>query len=81
MDWDTGLREENNRVWPVGLYDLDRNIRPVGRAYRQLIQDWRDVLPAQSVCLIVPVVPPDAYEDPIGHGYARGWPIRPAAPA
>jgi hypothetical protein len=23
-----------------------------------LIADWRDVLPAQSVCLVVPIVPP-----------------------
>jgi beta-glucosidase len=58
MDWDTALREENNRVTKVGLYDLDRNIRPVGRCYQQLIKDWCDVLPAQSVCLTVPVVWP-----------------------
>ncbi|MCG7393842.1 family 1 glycosylhydrolase [Microvirga sp. ACRRW] len=58
MDWDVGLREENNRVTPVGLYDLDRNIRPVGRCYKQLIHDWCNVLPAQSVCLTVPVVWP-----------------------
>jgi len=58
MDWDVGLREENNRVTPVGLYDLDRNIRPVGRCYKQLIKDWCDVLPAQSVCLTVPVLWP-----------------------
>ena len=31
IDWDTALREENGRVNPLGLYDLDRNIRPVGR--------------------------------------------------
>jgi beta-glucosidase len=64
MDWDVGLREENNRVTPVGLYDLDRNIRPVGRAYKQLICDWRDVLPAQSVCLTVPIVMPAEYDEP-----------------
>jgi beta-glucosidase/6-phospho-beta-glucosidase/beta-galactosidase len=58
MDWDVALREENNRVTPVGLYDLERNIRPVGRCYKQLIQDWCDVLPAQSVCLTVPIVRP-----------------------
>jgi beta-glucosidase len=58
VDWDTALREQNGNVNPLGLYDLDRNIRNVGRAYKKLIQDWRDVLPAQSVCLIVPVVPP-----------------------
>ena len=58
MDWDTALRQKNNRVNPLGLYDLDRNIRNVGRAYRQLIQDWRNVLPTQSLCLTVPVVMP-----------------------
>jgi beta-glucosidase len=62
MDWDTALREKNNRVHPVGLYDLDRNIRPVGRAYKQLIQDWRDVLPASSLCLVVPIVPPSHWD-------------------
>jgi hypothetical protein len=29
-----------------------------GEAYKQLIKDWRDVLPASSVCLTVPIVPP-----------------------
>jgi len=62
MDWDTAMREENNRVTPVGLYDLDRNIRAVGRSYQQLIRDWREVLPAQSVCLTVPVVMPSEYD-------------------
>jgi beta-glucosidase len=61
VDWDTALREQNGRVNPLGLYDLDRRIRPVGTAYRKLIADWRDVLPAQSVCLSVPLVTPDAY--------------------
>jgi hypothetical protein len=58
IDWDSALREQNGNVNPLGLYDLDRNIRAVGKAYKQLIKDWRDVLPAQSVCLVVPVVPP-----------------------
>lgn len=58
VDWDTALREQNGNVNPLGLYDLDRNIRPVGKAYKQLIKDWADVLPAQSVCLVVPIVPP-----------------------
>lgn len=43
---------------PLGLYDLDRNIRPVGAAYKQLIADWDQVLPAQSIVLQVPVVMP-----------------------
>ncbi len=64
MDWDVGLREENNRVTPVGLYDLDRNIRPVGRCYKKLIHDWCDVLPAQSICLTVPIVWPHDKDEP-----------------
>jgi beta-glucosidase/6-phospho-beta-glucosidase/beta-galactosidase len=58
IDWDTALRQQNNRVHPVGLYDLDRNIRPVGLAYKKLIADWRELLPASSHCLVVPIVPP-----------------------
>ncbi len=45
----------------LGLYDLDRNIRNVGRAYKRLIRDWREVLPASSLCLVVPIVPPSHY--------------------
>jgi len=63
MDWDTALREVNNRVTPVGLYDLDRNIRPVGRAYKKLVADWHHVLPTQSLCLQAPVVMPHEFED------------------
>ena len=64
VDWDTALREDNGNVNPLGLYDLDRSIRPVGRAYQQLIQEWQNLLPAQSVCLTVPLVLPDEYNDP-----------------
>lgn len=64
VDWDTALREENNNVNPLGLFDLDRNIRPVGAAYKKLIDDWQTVLPTQSVCLIVPVVRPQEYDFP-----------------
>ena len=61
IDWDSALREQNGRVNPLGLYDLDRNIRAVGRSYRQLIRDWASVLPTQSVCLSVPVVLPSEH--------------------
>lgn len=64
MDWDTALREDNMRPHPVGLYDLNREIRPVGRSYKQLIADWKDVLPTQSVCLSVPIVPPSEHHEP-----------------
>ena len=62
VDWDTALRENNGRVNPLGLYDLDRKIRPVGVRYKQLIKDWAAVLPTQSVCLQIPVVPPSEHD-------------------
>ena len=58
VDWDSALRENNGNVNPLGLYDLDRNIRPVGEAYKKLISQWKQVLPAQSMCLQVPLVLP-----------------------
>jgi beta-glucosidase len=61
VDWDSALREPNGNVDKVGLYDLDRRIRPVGRAYQRLVAQWREVLPAQSLCLQVPVVMPSAH--------------------
>jgi len=69
VDWDTALRENNGNVNPLGLFDLDRNIRPVGVAYRELIRDWRAVLPTQSVCLQVPVALPLEYPE----GAAVPW--------
>jgi len=59
MDWDTALREKNHHVSTNGLYNLNREIRAVGKAYKQLIQDWGDVLSTQSVCLSVPIVFPE----------------------
>jgi hypothetical protein len=63
VDWDTALREQNGNVNPLGLFDLDRKIRNVGKAYKQLIADWRNVLPAQSVCLIVPIKKIGEYDE------------------
>ena len=48
VDWDTALRENAGRVNPVGLYNLDRQIRPVGEAYKKLIEQWRAILPTES---------------------------------
>jgi beta-glucosidase len=62
VDWDTALRENNGTVCPLGLFDLDRNPRPVGQAYKQLIADWRAVLPTQSVCLVVPIERPSEHD-------------------
>ena len=64
VDWDSALCENNGTVDALGLYDLDRRIRPVGSAYQKLIADWREVLPTQSVCLKVPIVMPDAPHKP-----------------
>jgi beta-glucosidase/6-phospho-beta-glucosidase/beta-galactosidase len=66
MDWDSALREDAGHVNALGLYDLNRNIRPVGRAYQQLMRDWAEVLPTQSVCLRVPVVRPSELRDKEG---------------
>lgn len=41
IDWQHALRVERDDVYPVGLYDLQRRIRPVGTAYRDLIQRVR----------------------------------------
>lgn len=62
VDWDSALREDNGNVNPLGLYDLDRKIRPVGQAYKQLIDDWREVLPTQSVCLKLPLFSPSEHD-------------------
>ncbi|MDO7887180.1 family 1 glycosylhydrolase [Hymenobacter cheonanensis] len=63
VDWDTALRESHGTVNPLGLYDLDRNIRPVGEAYKKLISQWREVLPMQSACLQMPLVRPQDSND------------------
>lgn len=37
IDWQHALRVERNDVHSVGLYDLDRRIRPVGETYRAIV--------------------------------------------
>jgi len=51
VDWDTALREDNGTINPLGLFDMDRAIRPVGEAYRQLVASWRDTLPDEGLCV------------------------------
>ncbi len=63
VDWDSALREPKGNVNPLGLFDLDRKIRPVGEAYKKLIADWGAVLPTQSACLRVPIVRASEYDD------------------
>lgn len=68
VDWDSALRENNGRVNPLGLYDLDRNPRAVGKAYKQLISDWRDLLATQSACLVLPIFMPSEQDDFVVRG-------------
>lgn len=51
VDWDSSLREDAGRVNPIGLYDLDRKIRDTGIAYKQLIEEWRNEMPFESLAL------------------------------
>ena len=41
---------------------IDRKIRPVGEAYRTIIQEWSNILPAQSMALVLPVDLPGVKE-------------------
>ena len=49
IDWQHALRVRRNDVHSVGLYDLHRRLRPVGRAYQALIASARFDLDRQSV--------------------------------
>jgi hypothetical protein len=40
VDWHIELREARGIVNPRGLFDLQRRIRPVGEAYRDLVAAW-----------------------------------------
>jgi uncharacterized protein (DUF362 family) len=40
VDWDSALSIDRGVVNPVGLFDLKRQIRPVGEAYRQMIHEF-----------------------------------------
>jgi beta-glucosidase len=53
IDWQHALREERNDLHPVGLYTLDRRIRPVGVAYRDLVAHRRAKLAAAPQGLAV----------------------------
>jgi hypothetical protein len=48
VDWDSALRENAGRVSALGLYDLDRRIRPVGQAFRRIVTLWRDIVASDA---------------------------------
>lgn len=41
IDWNSALTEDQGCVNHYGLFDLERRIRPVGEAYRELINTWK----------------------------------------
>lgn len=52
VDWDSALRNDAGNVNELGLYDLNRNIMPVGAAYKHLIEEWKDILLEESFGLL-----------------------------
>jgi beta-glucosidase/6-phospho-beta-glucosidase/beta-galactosidase len=42
VDWNIGLSKAVGNIFPVGLYDLNRDPRPVAQAYKHLIEMFRD---------------------------------------
>lgn len=55
VDWDNALRDDAGHINPLGLADLNRQLRPVGRAYRRLIEQWQPVLQRESYLFDVPL--------------------------
>lgn len=51
VDWDSALRDDAGRVNSLGLYDLNRKIRPVGQAYKELIRQWQPALEDEKYVL------------------------------
>lgn len=43
VDWDCGLAEKRGIVNACGLYDLDRNPRPVADAYKMLLKEYGQI--------------------------------------
>ena len=78
VDWDTALREKNGNVNALGLFDLDRRIRPVGEAYKKIVREWGGVLPTQSVSLRLPIFSPSEQQAAFEH--ARHEQQRPPPP-
>ncbi|MFZ1261419.1 MAG: glycoside hydrolase family 1 protein, partial [Chitinophagaceae bacterium] len=52
VDWDSALQNDAGNINELGLYDLDRNIMPVGVAYKHLIKEWKDILLEESYGLL-----------------------------
>lgn len=44
VDWDSALRNDHGKINELGLYDMERKIRPVGIEYKKLIQQWGSIM-------------------------------------
>lgn len=44
VDWDSALREDKGHINALGLFDINRKIRSVGRQYKKIIKEWTPVL-------------------------------------
>ncbi|HEY8224285.1 MAG TPA: family 1 glycosylhydrolase [Pyrinomonadaceae bacterium] len=42
VDWNIGLSKAVGNIFPVGLYDLNRDPRPVAQAYKDLVEMFRE---------------------------------------
>ena len=52
VDWDSALLKDAGQINELGLYDLNRQLMPVGRAYKKIIQQWEKVLASESYGLL-----------------------------
>lgn len=43
-DWDSKLTKDDGNLNKLGLFDMDRKIRPVGKSYKELIAQWKDLM-------------------------------------
>ena len=55
IDWDSGLAEAWGNVYPVGLFDLNRDPRIVAHAYKALIDMYRGKVTIDNVHLEEPL--------------------------
>ena len=51
VDWDSSLAVDAGNVNRYGLCDLERRVRPVGEAYRDLIHTWKHRISTDFICL------------------------------
>ncbi|MBQ5939312.1 MULTISPECIES: family 1 glycosylhydrolase [unclassified Massilia] len=51
VDWDSALTIDAGTVNQYGLCDLERRVRPIGEAYRDLIHTWRHRVRNDFICL------------------------------